>query len=146
MDVEALRQKWMGFAFDTTEFEVRQQDALDFARACGETDPRFVDPTHPDFQAPPTFPSRFVARRVLPRDFPRLGPGTFDAGKSVVPKAPVRPGDVLVAGSLIHDIYEKTGRSGPMVFLVHRMEFSNQKREAVSTVDWRMVLKLGSPK
>jgi hypothetical protein len=53
---------------------------------------------------------------------------------------------VLVADSLIHDIYEKTGRTGPMVFLVHRMEFASQTGDPVSTVDWRMVIVLGSPK
>jgi hypothetical protein len=36
------------------------------------------------------------------------------------------------------DIY-KTGRSGTMLFIVHRMEFSNQRGEPVSVVDWRMV-------
>ena len=41
--------------------------------------------------------------------------------------------------SKIHDIYEKTGRSGTMVFIVHRMEFSNQRGEPVSIVDWRFL-------
>ena len=47
--------------------------------------------------------------------------------------------DRLTARSHIHDIYEKTGRSGQMVFIVHRMEFSNQREELVSIVDWRFV-------
>ena len=37
------------------------------------------------------------------------------------------------------DIYEKTGRSGLMVFIVHRMEFENQDGTPVSIVDWRLV-------
>ena len=30
-----------------------------------------------------------------------------------------------------------------MLFIVHRMEFSNQADEMVSIVDWRMVVRLG---
>ncbi len=50
-----------------------------------------------------------------------------------------RPDETLTASSLIADIYEKTGRSGQMIFIVHRMEFSNPKGELVSVVDWRLV-------
>jgi acyl dehydratase len=63
----------------------------------------------------------------------------FAAGKCVTPIAPIRPGDKITARSQIHDIYTKTGRSGTMLFIVHRMEFQNQRGEPVSIVDWRMV-------
>ena len=57
-------------------------------------------------------------------------------------KAPIRPGDCVVARSHIHDIFEKTGRSGGMMFIVHRMEFSNQDDQLVAIVDWKMIQKL----
>ena len=44
MDVDELRAKFVGHVFDTAEVSVREADALAFARACGETDPRFTDP------------------------------------------------------------------------------------------------------
>ncbi len=138
MDVEQFK-KWIGQEFDTAEFEVREQEILGFARAVGETEPRFTDPSHPDFQAPPTYASRFVSRRILPQAFPHIGARGFDAGKAVTCHAPVRAGDRLVAHSKIADVYEKTGRSGPMIFIVHRMEFTNQAGELLSVVDWRMV-------
>jgi len=144
VDVAALKAQWTGFSFDRSEFEVRQEDTLAFARACGEQDPRFLEPAHPEFQAPPTFPARFVSRQVLPKGFPRIGRGMFDAGKCVFPKAPIRPGETLVAHSRIEDLYEKTGRSGPMIFLVHRMEFENPRQQPVSVVDWRLVLTAGA--
>jgi hypothetical protein len=134
-----IDRSWIGREFDVAEFDVKEEETLAFARACGEADPRFVDPAHPDFQAPPTFPAKYVSRRVLPDEFRRLGGRGFDAGKTVSVLAPVRPGDRLTARSRIADIYEKTGRSGLMVFIVHRMEFTNQKGEATTTVDWRMV-------
>ena len=94
---------------------------------------------HPDFRAPPTLTAMFNSRRVMPQNFPRIGRRGFDAGKSVEILGAVRPGDTLTSKSHIHDVYEKTGRSGRMIFIVHRMEFSNQKGEPVSIVDWRMV-------
>ena len=47
-----------------------------------------------------------------------------------------------MARSHIHDIFEKTGRSGGMMFVVHRMEFTNQREELVAVVDWKMIQKL----
>ena len=68
---------------------------------------------------------------------------SFDAGKAVEVGAPIHDGDRLVARSYIHDIFEKTGRSGGMLFIVHRMAFTNQDDVKVATVDWRMVVRLG---
>jgi hypothetical protein len=41
----------------------------------------------------------------------------------------------------VHDIYEKTGRSGTMVFIVFRTTVSNQRGETVSVVDQRMMFR-----
>jgi len=140
MQLDQMKKDWIGVEFDTAEFEVTPEDILGFAAAVGETEPRFTDPNDPDFQAPPTFTGKFVSRRVLPENFPRFeGKRGFDAGKRVTWHAPVRPGHRVIAHSKIADIYEKTGRSGPMIFIVHRMEFTNQDDELLSVVDWRMV-------
>ena len=141
MDVDDLRAKYVGFEFDESRFEMDAEPMRAFAEACGETLPKFVDPGDPDFQAPPSYPTRFHGRRSLPKDFPMEIVRSFDGGKCVEPKAPIRPGDVLTARSHIHDIFEKTGRSGGMMFVVHRMEFFNQREELVSIVDWKLIQK-----
>ena len=140
MQLADLKRDWVGVEFDTAEFDVTAEQITGYALAVGETEPRFTDPADPDFQAPPTFAAKFVSRRVLPEAFPRLGGHGFDAGKTVVAHAPVRAGDTIVAHSRIADVYEKTGRSGSMVFIVHRLEFTNQRKELLSVVDWRMVM------
>ena len=137
--VENIDKSLIGREFDTIELKVSEEECLAYARACGETDPRFTDPSHADFQAPPTLASKFVGRRILPEAFPRIGVRGFDAGKSVEILAPIRPGDTLLGHSTIADVYEKTGRSGHMVFIVHRMHFENQHGEPVAVVDWRLV-------
>lgn len=145
MDLEQVKREWVGVTFDTAEFKVEEQEVLEYAAACGESEPRYTDPSHPDFRAPPNYTARFSGRRIMPEKFPRLGTGFgFDAGKCVQVHAPVRVGDTLVAQSSIHDIYGKTGRSGSMAFIVHRMEFTNQDGVHVTTVDWRMVQTMGS--
>ena len=73
-------------------------------------------------------------------DFPKIGDGRgIDGGKSVEIHQPIRPGDTLKATTTIAEIYDKTGRSGTMVFIVQRMSFVNQRGEPVATVDWRMI-------
>ncbi len=139
LNLEALKGEWVGIEFDTAEFEVKEAAMVDWAKAVGETEGRFTDPDHSDFQAHPTFTTQFVSRRVLPKGFPRLGRGGFDGGKCVTSLVPVRAGDRLTGKSMIADLYEKTGRSGKMIFLVHRMNFHNQAGERVSTVDWKLV-------
>lgn len=143
-NIEDVKKQWVGYEFDQTTFEVHQERMLDWAQACGETDPRFVDPAHPDFQAHPTYTAQYGSRRILPEGFPQLGNGRgIDGGKAVEVHRPIRPGDVLTASSQLADIYEKTGRSGTMIFIVHRMTFTNQNGEPAATVDWRMIRETG---
>jgi hypothetical protein len=143
IDIAAVTAEHVGFEFDESTHKVKTERILAYARACGETEPRFVDPDDSDFQAVPNYPSSFHGRRNLPKDFPASIRRSFDAGKSCEVLTPIRPGDIITGRSHIHDIYEKTGRSGPMMFVVHRMEFRNQHDVPVSIVDWRLVMRLG---
>ncbi len=140
MELVTLREQFAGREFDSKEFSFDAQDAITWARACGETEARYLDSSHPDFQAPPTITAMFVGGRTLPEDYPRDAfVNMFDAGKCVTALAPIRPGERIVGKSQIANFYEKTGRSGPMLFMVHRMEFFDEKGTLVSTVDWRLV-------
>ncbi len=139
----AVRDAWVGHQIDVATFEMESDRMVAWAQACGDTDPRFVDPDHPDFQAYPNFTTHCTTHQLLPSDFPKIGPGFgIDGGKSVDCLAPIRPGDVLTGTATIAEIFEKTGRSGTMVFIVHRMTFHNQDGDHVSTVDWKMIRKL----
>ena len=139
MEIEELKKDWLGLDFDEREFEVKADQVAEFAKAVGETAPRFTDPGDADFQATPTFTTRFHGRRMLPEDFPQIGL-PLDAGKAVFPQRPIRAGAQLVGRSHLHEIYEKTGRSGRMIFLVSRMEL-REGEELVSIVDSRMVIR-----
>ncbi len=140
VDIEQMKQDWVGREFDVAEFTVEADRLVAWAEACGETDPRFCDPQHPDFQAHPGYTTQYHGGKVFPKDFPHVGRGMgIDGGKCVTVSAPIRPGDRLTAKSSIADIYEKTGRSGSMIFIVHRMKFVNQDGAEAATVDWRLI-------
>lgn len=141
LDIDALRARFLGDVFDEKTFEFRAEDLATYARACGEQAPRYTDPSHPDFQAPPTFASSLHAGKRLPDGFPRFEGLGMDAGKAVSPKAPIRPGVTHVGRTHLHDVYTKTGRSGRMVFMVIRMELFDPKETLVATADTSIVIR-----
>lgn len=141
MEVEELRARYLKQTFDEMEFRVEADAIVDFSLACGETLPRYTDPDAPDFQAPPTFTARFHGRRMLPPDLPLDGRIPLDAGKAVMPRKVIRAGARLLGRSYLNEIYDKTGRSGRMIFLVSRMELYDEHDEIASIVDSRMVVR-----
>ena len=139
MNVAELKDQFTGFVFDEIDLDVEAESLADFAIACGETASKYVDPKHRDFQSVPNYTTRIHGTKSLPPEFPIEMKRCFDAGKSVENHRAVRPGDKIVGRSEIADIYEKSGRSGGMLFIVHRMNFYNQDGDHLSQVDWRLV-------
>lgn len=140
VDIKAARDEWVGRVFQEIDLVVEQGRMLEWAMTCGETDPRFTDANHPDFQASTAFPTHVNAMRMLPDNFPQFGSGRgIDGGKSIEWHRPMRAGDKLHATVQIGEIYEKTGRSGTMVFIVNRMTFYDTEGRLVAVVDWRMI-------
>ena len=143
LNAKELLDEYGSHVFDEIDLEITADSLVGFAKACGETDPRFVDPSHPEFRSVPNYLTRIHGTRSLPQGFPVEMHRCFDAGKSIECIAPVHPGDRVTGRSEIHDIYEKTGRSGVMLFLVHRMEFENPGGQVAAVVDWRLIIRGG---
>ena len=139
MNVDEMRDKYLGTTFDVMEIGLKAERLAEFAIACGETASKYVDIDDPDFQAVPNYTSCFHGTRMLPKGFPFDMMRSFDAGKTVEILGVLRPTDRVRGESEIADIFEKSGRSGKMLFVVHRMKFFNQDDEKVSIVDWKMV-------
>jgi len=139
----------VGQEFDHTVFEpVTREQILEYTAAYGETNPLYTDEEaaahgpYGGLVAPPTFVVRLRGRHFMPRQLPaELGRSGFDAGKDIELHEPVRPGDVLTASTVVHDLYDKTGRSGRMVFLVFRTTVTNQRQESVATIDQKMMFR-----
>ena len=141
LEIDELKSKYLTLEFDKKGFVLDPDKVVTVARMSGETLPQFCDRTHPDFQAPPAYIASLAAGRHLPIDFPKLGGIPMDGGKAVTCIKPVRPGKPLTGRTHLHDIYDKSGRSGRMIFLVSRMEIFDADGEHVATSDSRMVIR-----
>jgi len=126
----------IGSEFDRTVFApVTKEAVVEYASTSGE-------PARNDATAPPTFVLRLRGHRWMPENMPKnLGRAGFDAGKDIDFGVPVRIGDVLTAVSTVHDIYEKTGRTGSMAFVVLRTVVTNQRDEHVAIIDQKMMFR-----
>lgn len=136
----------IGKVFDETSFPaVTKEEIVAYAVSLGETNPLYTDEAaaatgpHGGLIAPPTFVTKLRAQKFTPEHLPKFGKVGFDGGRDLELHAPVRPGDELVMLSTIHDIYEKTGRTGSMYFIVIRNEVRNQKGEKVAVIDHRIM-------
>ena len=137
----------LGKEFDRATYgPITAEEMISYARKLGEEDPAYLDEeaarARGGLVAHPSFVVKLRGDRALP-DYvvKQLRSGGFDAGKDIEFGAPIRPGDVMQVKSSVHDIYEKTGRSGTMVFLVLRTEIRNQHDEMVAIIDQRMMQK-----
>ncbi len=124
----------------------------EFARAIGDLSPFYLDDTvgraseWGDIIAPPTFPVTFRDEsadtgsmlRDLGVDISRIlhGEQEFEHFR------PIRPGETYLCRSRITDIYEKTGRSGAMAFVVREMAVTDGENEIVCLVRHITVVRL----
>ncbi len=133
----------VGEEFDHTEFPpITAAQIRAYADAYGERNPQWTAVPDTELVAPPTFALSLRGKHFMPKHLPKnLGRNGFDAGKDIEIGAAVRPGDVLTARSTVHDVYEKTGRSGTMTFVVFRTTVSNQRGELVAVVDQKMMFR-----
>ena len=131
----------IGQEFDRASYgPVTEEELIAFARALGETRAEYTRPG-PELVGHPTFCVRYKGNKFYPQTLPktinvRTG---FDAGKDLELGAPVRAGDVIDVRCTLHEIYEKTGRSGSMIFVVIRFTMTNQRGEMVAVIDNRFM-------
>ena len=124
----------------------------DFARALGDTNPFYLDDRvgaaseFGDVIAPPTFPISFkdesadtgTMLRDLGVDIGRIlhGEQEFELHR------PIRPGETLLCRPKVVDIYEKSGKSGPMAFVVRETYVTDKDNELVATLRGVTVVRL----
>lgn len=143
----------IGEEYDHHEYPpISLEEIVGYARSLGITDPAWLDPAaaaagpHGGLVAFPTYVVKLRGGRHMPDIVARaMTAGGFDAGKDIEFGVPIRPGDVITARSSIVDLYEKTGRSGSMWFVVYRQELRNQRGELVANVDSRMMQRGRAP-
>ena len=131
---------WLGKEFDRYTYNVTKEEIVEFAQSIGETNPLYIDEayarttTYSGLIAPPTFCIVFRSYARLPDLKLSYGKRGFDGGKECTFLAPIRPGDAITGVDRIAQVYEKTGRSGNMIFVVRESELTNQHGAQVAVV------------
>ncbi len=134
----------LGKDFVLGTFQVTADMITTFASAVGETNPAYLNPEAAKqgpsggLIAPPIFYDVFRADQV-PDPQVKFGKVTFNAGQRCEFHTPIRPGDTITMKTRITDIYEKTGRTGKMVFIVRETRYENQQGETVAVVEQSQV-------
>lgn len=141
IDTEELKKQFVDVEFDSRELELSAEKIARIALTCGETLSKYTDQSDEDFQASPAAIAGISSGRHLPIDFPSLNGIPMDGGKSVVLSKPVRPAEKLVAKTHLHDVYDKSGRSGRMIFIVVRTEISDTENNQLAVGDARLVIR-----
>jgi len=143
---------WANREYPSFDFEVTATDIAKFAHATGETNPIHFDKEaarasgYPDVIAPTlfTYVVRMHASALVPvdqlepdgspsADVPPHPTRPAMAGETkVVLGVPVLAGDTITVTKLLAEMYEKEGRSGPLVFVEMEFTFTNQRGELVA--------------
>ena len=124
----------------------------EFARAIGDLSPFYLDDAvgrasqWGDIIAPPTFPATFrdesydtgALLKELGTDISRLlhGEQEFELFR------PLQPGQTYLCRAKVVDVYEKTGKSGPMAFVVRETAITDRANELVATMRQVTVVRL----
>jgi acyl dehydratase len=154
MSFAEIPRSVIGEEYDSFTYEpISAAEMIEYARTVGVSDPIYLDEAaakagpYGGLVAFPTYVVKLRGGKHMPDVVARhMNVGGFDAGKDLEFHAPIRPGDVITAKSSIVDLYEKTGRSGSMWFVVYRQELRNQRGELVANVDSRMMQRGRAPK
>jgi acyl dehydratase len=147
-----INKALLGKEYPPYAVTVERGKIKEFARAIGDDDPLYVDDrvgaasVWGDVIAPPTFSITFrdeaadttAFLKELGTDISRIlhGEQEFEIFR------PLQPGQTYLCRAKIVDIYEKTGRSGPMAFVVRETTIADGSNEIVATMRGVTVVRL----
>ena len=97
-----------------------------FAEAIGDPNPRWLE------EAPPTFLVAIAPTSIHLHEAEEYGQGWLNGGNRFEHLEPVNVGDVITATAKVAEVYEKTGSSGTLLFIVFETEYTNQHGRTVA--------------
>jgi acyl dehydratase len=146
-----INQAVLGKEYPPYPVTVERGRIKDFARAIGDLNPLYLDDRvgaaseWGDIIAPPTFPITFrdetggaALLQDLGVDISRVlhGEQEFELHRAL------RPGETFLCRSKVVDIYEKSGRSGGLAFVVRETAVTDGANEIVATMRHVTVVRL----
>ena len=137
--ISADAKSWIGRSAEPVRIEISRRDIVKYAIATEQQQDKYLNGD----EAPAMF--MFGALRpIVPMD--QLGPDGIAAERFLPPlplkrvmaggtemtfHRPVKPGDVLIATKTLHDLIEKQGKSGPLIFVVTKLRVETEGGELV---------------
>ena len=147
-----INKSLIGKEYPPYAMTVERGKIKEFARALGDANSLYLDDRvgaasgWGDIIAPPTFSVTFrdetadtaAFLRELGTDISRVlhGEQEFELFR------PLQPGRTYLCRAKVVDIYEKTGRSGPMAFVVRETSIADGSNEIVATMRGVTVVRL----
>jgi acyl dehydratase len=123
--VERLRAR-IGTTAPPVEATVEAGHVKRFAEAIGDPNPRWA------VEAPPTFLVALAPASLHLAEAEEYGKGWLNGGNRFEYFEPVKIGDRITATGRVADVYEKTGSSGSLLFIIFETEYLNQDGRTVA--------------
>jgi hypothetical protein len=123
--VERLRAR-IGQTGSPTEATVEAGHLKRFVEAIGDPNPRWTK------EAPPTFLVALAPASMHLDEAEEYGKGWLNGGNRFEYFEPVKVGDRITATSRVADVYEKTGGSGSLLFIIFETDYVNQDGRSVA--------------
>jgi hypothetical protein len=123
--LERLRAR-IGVAAPPTEAAVEAGHLKRFADAIGDSNPRWRS------EAPPTFLVALAPVSMHLAEAEEYGKGWLNGGNRFEYLEPVRVGDRITATGRVADVYEKSGSTGNLLFIIFETEYVNQDGRTVA--------------
>jgi hypothetical protein len=132
VEIEFDRSK-LGQVLGESEIVVTEEAILRYAQAIGETNPKYTTPG-PNLMAPPGMVTILEAPRQRSDVKIPFAKTSMHGGSALFTHEPIRAGDKLRVVVKLVDVYAKTGRSGPMGFVVHENVFTREDGTVVARI------------
>jgi hypothetical protein len=124
--VERLRARIGEAAPYPNEATVEDGHLKRFAEAIGDPNPRWKT------EAPPTFLVALAPASMHLAEAEEYGKGWLNGGNRFEYFEPVKVGDTVTATGRVADVYEKTGSSGNLLFIIFETAYVNQDGRTVA--------------
>ena len=123
--LERLRAR-IGVAAPSTEATVEAGHLKRFAEAIGDGNPRWKT------EVPPTFLVALAPVSLHLSEAEEYGKGWLNGGNRFEYFEAVKVGDRVTATGKVADVYEKTGGSGSLLFIIFETDYVNQHGRTVA--------------
>jgi hypothetical protein len=110
----------------STEAMVEAGHLKRFVEAIGDPNPRWAE------EAPPTFLVAIAPTSIHLVEAEEHGKGWLNGGNRFEYFEPVKVGDRITATGRVADVYEKTGSSGSLLFIIFETAYVNQHGRTVA--------------